>query len=446
MNASGMRRCIAPAILLAAMGIAGSEARAQGHVLLFSPALDAKLADAPFHRHAAERLADRLVRAGIPPQLVIRLSGAEATTERFQEKLTELVNSAAPDELLLVVLCSPGIQIEDVDYVCAANTPVDAAAEAGKSEARLISIRAVAESMAQSASRKQLLIVDAAGVREGPLADAAARFGRLPLRTADNQWIILNRGRHVTARGRQPAMTDFMWSLLDGLVYHADGNRDGTISLFELTEYMKLYSEDSQDTEPRIAGMIGDEVTLLPASADKDEAFPQKELLANAQRLVAEAQKSLLFDVDVYAALTLLDRANRLCRDEGLRGMIVDVLATARILNGEAAQILPDAAVEGKTWTAVLPRACPFYEGGGRTATHTLPAGTIVELTHEPSRYAWVTSAATARWTDRGLQLESFEIKPGDIETSLLRAESSQRVPNEYLRQKFLKITAPPQE
>ena len=449
MNATRRRTWIVSALLAAACAAACGEGRAQGRVLLFSPAVDAKLAEAPFHQHAVARLAERLVKAGIAAEQVVRLSGSEAGTQRFQEVLTELVDDAGKDNLLLVVLCSPGIQVDDVDYVCAADTPADVVAEAAAPEPRLISLAAVAREMAQSASSRQLLVVDGAGVREGPLADAAARFGRLPPATDKGQWTILNRSRHVTARGQQPALTDFMWALLDGLVYHADGNRDGNVSWFELTGYVKLYLEDRQDIAPRIAGKTSDDVIVLPTSADKDEAFPEKELQANAELLVAEAQKALLFDIDVYAALTLLDRANRLCRDGPFKTLIGDVTNTASILNGQALQILPDAEVEGQKWTAVLPRDCGLYGGGGRSVTQTLRAGTIVELTHESHLtrgYVWVVSAAKPRWTDDGLQLEAIAIKPGEIIASELQAAPSKTVPSEYLRQRLLQLTATNQD
>lgn len=453
MNATRMRHWAWLAAFVAAWATTGDEARAQGRILLFAPAVDAKLAETSFHQPAAERLAERLVKAGIPAGQVVRLTGPEAATARFQEVLTELVDAAAKDDLLLVVLCSPGIQVNDVDYVCAADTPADVVAEAAKPEPRLISLAAVAEEMAQSASAKQLLVVDAAGASEGPLADAAARFGRLPVKTAQGlgtakgQWTIFNRGRHVTARGDQPALTDFMWALLDGLVYHADGNRDGNVSWFELTAYIKLYLEDHQDIAPRIAGKAGEDVILLPTTADKDETFPDQKLQANAQRLVTEAQKALLFDVDVYAALTLLDRANRLCRDEAFKALIGDVLSTARILNGQVGEFLPKAEVPGQKWTAVLPRDCGLYEDGGRFVTKTLPAGTIVELTHASTTsrgYVWAVSASAARWTDKGLELAPIAIKPGEIKASELQAEASKTVPNQYLRQRLLQVTATP--
>ncbi len=414
--------------------------KAEDRVLIFAPEIASPLGDAAHHARAAQRLAERLAQGGIAAEHIVRLQGKQATAASFRTALADAVDETPPDGRLVVVLCAPGLEFDDDQYVCAADTSADIAAELAKPEPQIISLDDVVREMAQSASRRRVLIVDPVVALTGPLADANARFGRRPLPAADGQWIVINRSGRMNDRDGQPPITDFLCSVLDGLAVHADGNRDGSVSLLELVEYLKLYAEDRRDPEPRIAGKLDEDFPLVATSADSDQTFPREELQENARRLIVEAEKALLFDVDIEAALNLLDRAARLCRDEDLKTMIADVFASARILNGEAAQVLPQKAEAEKQWTAVLPRGCGLREGGTAKVTRSLPAGTIVDLLIWADRFAWVTSASVPQWSSEGLSLQRLEIEPGWIELADLQANPSSRVPNEYLRQRLAQL------
>jgi hypothetical protein len=416
--------------------------RAEDRVLIFAPEIASLLGDAAHHARAAQRLAERLAQGGINAEQIVRLQGKQATAANFRTALSEAVDETPPDGRLVVVLCAPGWEFDDNEFICAADTPADIAAELAKPDPQIISLEAVVREMAQSASRRRVLIVDPIVAVTEPLADGNARFGRRPLPAPDGQWIVINRSGRMNGRDGQPPITDFFCSVLDGLAVHADGNRDGAVSLLELVEYLKLYAEDRRDPEPRIAGKLDEDFPLIATSADSDRTFPREELQENARRLIVEAEKALLFDVDIEAALNLLDRAARLCRDEDLKAMIADVFASARILNGEAAQVLPRKAEAEKQWTAVLPRGSGLREGGTAKVTKSLPAGTIVDLFFQADKSVWVTSASLPLWSSEGLSLQQLEIEPGWIELADLKANPSSQVPNEYLRQRLAQLLA----
>ena len=371
----------AASLVLAGAGFAASAAAGDG-VVLFAPGEYAHRGDGSFHARAAEQMHQRLLKAGIPEDRMAGLRGKEATAQAFRDALAEMTDTTGPEDLLLVVICSHGVHFDDRDYVLAADTPANPGQETSKANGRIIAIPDVLQEMAVSASNRRLLIVDGAAESDPSLADATVRFGRLPLQTADGQWVILNRANRLSRRGDQPPLTDFFWSLLDGITLHADGNRDGSVSLLELADYAKLYAEEQHNPVPRIAGKTTGDIALLPTSAADDGTFPREALAANARRLVAEARKTLLLEADVRAGLALLDRARRLCDDPDLTRQIDEVSVTAGILNGEADRVLPLAEDAGPTYAAVLPRDAGVYASGAAKASQPLPAGTVVEITN----------------------------------------------------------------
>lgn len=439
MLASARRHGTVLALLWLGAALGGGFARAQDRVLVFAPEVSPQLADAPFHGNGAKRLCERLAQGGISSERIVRLEGSRATAERFWEELGAAAGTAPPSGLLLVILCAPGFQIGDADYLCAADTPVDVAGELAQGTGRVLPLARVLREMDLSASGKRVLIVDPIGPSDS-LADAGARFGRLDLSVSKGQTVVTNRSARLNARDGQPPITDFVCALLDGLSVHADGNRDGSVSLLELVAYLKLYADDRRDPDPRVASNLDDDFALVATSADTDQAFPREKLHANAKRLIAEAEKALLFDTDIEATLTLLDRAERLCYDADLKARIDEMFASARLLNGEADSVLPTAAVARKRWTAVVPRGCGLHEEAAPKATKSLPAGTLVEIALRSERHAWVMSAVAPRWNNGGLKLEPLEIKPGWIPLRALQADPSSSVPNEYLKERLARV------
>lgn len=439
---------IGTAMLLASAGLRTMATAADG-VVLFAPGEYEHLSATPYHASAAEQIHHRLLKAGIPEDRIVTLSGKPATAQAFKDALAKMTDSTGPNDLLLVVICSPGMQFDDRDYVLATDTPQDPRQGIDGQNRRIISISDVLQDMAVSASNRRVLIVDGATEAEPSLSDAVVHFGRIPLPSSDGQWVILNQNNHLNQRGDQPTLTDFIWSLLDGITFHADGNRDGSVSVLELADYMKLYAEEQRNPAPHVAGKTSGDVSLLRTSAADDEAFPRAALVANAKCLVAEARKALLLESDVRAVLALLDRAKRLCDDPDLTREIDEVLASARILNGEADRVLPLAAEAGVTYTAALPREVGLYAAGASKPSQQLPAGTIIQIANrnpvsangQTWTYVSVVAASRPQWKAGKISFSPVEVamQPAWMLASDLAATADQRVPIASLRQEFLK-------
>lgn len=436
------------ALLCTVARFAGTALGADG-VVLFAPGTYESFGNASYHERAATQLAQRLRKAGISEERLVMLCGEQATASAFHDALIDMVDSVGADDLLLIVICSYGLQFDDRDCVVAADTPASVTDEVGKQDGRIISLTNVLEELAVSASQRRLLLVDGAAPSEPAITDAAARFGRLPLKTADGQWVILNRSDRVSQRGPEPPVTDFVWSLLDGITFHADGNRDGNVSVLELADYMKLYAEARDNPVPTMAGKTSGDVSLVSTSAADDQTFPSEALAANARRLVLEARKTLLLELDVRGGLGLLDRARRLCGDAELQQEIDEVSNTARLLRGEADQILPLQKDEAITYLAVLPREVGVYAAGSSTPSKQLPAGTVVELTRrsvstangQSRTYVGATGAFQPAWQAGEVSFRPIPL-PADSVWMLgsdLVVSDEQAIPAASLRQQFLK-------
>lgn len=419
------------------LSTAANVARAEGWALVFAPQYKA-LPAGPHQQDAANQLKSRLANAGIPAANIKLVVGVEATAERFREALRDVTNSVSETDLYVVVLCGHGLQFDDADYICTADTPANVEAEVRGQGDRLLKTSDILEEMSIAPSMRQLLILDGSGVRDGPLLDASLRFGRSQLLTTNGQWLIVNRSRRLKRRVGGPKLSSFMWSLLDGVADHADGNRDGRVSLLELTDYMKLYAEENDDIPPRIAGKVGADAQLLRATASNDASFPAKQLTRNASQLTAEASEVLLFDLNAEAAIAMLDRAKRLCRDAVLRRTIDRHIATARILKGEM-QLVPRVNNDKAHWVAVLPQAVRVPEG-------TLPVGTIVHVTVNDSVNLLSEPVAMPKQTAQGVVYEAVKAPFRDslywIPHSLFKPESEQAIPNNYLRRRLAVIGA----
>jgi hypothetical protein len=351
-------------------------------------------------------------------------------------------------DLLLVILCSPGVQLDNSDYVLSADSPEDLPTEKGKTDPRLVPIAEVAEEMAASASNRRVLIVDGASNDDSALAKAAIRFGRSPIESRDGQWVILNQSNRTSIRGDQPAMTDFAWSFLDGVTLHADGNRDGSVTVFELSDYMKLWAEEHRMPPPRIAAKTSDDLPLLATSAAADPTFPRDELARNARRLLAEARKALRLEMDVRAAAALVDRARRLCDDADLKGEIDMVSATTEILKGNADKVLPLKASEGVTYEAALPKEAGVFLDGETKPSRKLPIGTVVQIAYrapsstDGANATFVRVVEALRLELKGDQVVSSPIPlPAEsvwMLSSDLTATPGQTTPIASLREQFL--------
>ena len=231
----------------------------------------------------------------------------------------------------------------------------------------------------------------------------------------------------------------------------------GTVSVLELADYMKLYAEEQNNPVPKIAGKTSGDVVLVSTSTAEDDSFPREALATNARRLVTEARKTLLLELDVRAGMGLLDRAKRLCADPGLEHEIEQVAVTAGILRGEADRVLPESKEEETSYLAVLPREAGVYAAGAAKPSQHLPAGTVVQVTHRAvstaegrsSTYISANGALLPEWKTDEVSFTSIPL-PGDAVWMLAKdfivASDEPTVPAMTLREQFLKPAAVAEE
>jgi hypothetical protein len=448
-------KAIATTLLFAVATYATITAAAD-RVLLFAPGEYEHHQAAPYHANAAKNLHDRLLKANIHEDQMIWLHGREATATAFRKALGNLVDSTGPQDLLLVVLCSPGMRQDDSDYIFSADTPDNPKISKGEKDPKMIPVAEVVSEMGVSASNKRILLVDGASEGDFAQSDAAIHFGRAPIEVRSGQWVILNQSNSISARGNQPDITAFMWSFLDGIAIHADGNHDGVVTALELADYMKLYAEEQRLPLPRFAGKATEDMNLVSTSTADDETFPREKLVENARRLTTEARKALRLDLDVQAALALLDRASRLCNDEDFKKELDMVSASAKIMSGKAEEVLPLQARDDVIFEAVLPKDVLGYNSANRSRSQQLPAGSVVYIKNRVSAptsqgdqqtYVCIVDALQldlkndqTTYTPIKLASESIWVLADD-----LVATTNQTVPPVSLRRQFMKTENTPQ-
>lgn len=438
---------VAVTLMLVDMG-SGTKAMAADGVVLFAPGVYEHQSPTAFHANAAKQIHGRLLKSGVLEGRIAWIQGRQATVAAFSDALTNMANSTESNDLLLVVICSPGVRYEDHDYVFTADTPTDPRQGIDATKPRLLAIAQVLREMGASVSKRRVLIVDGAAEGDSSVGPAFVQFGCASVEPSEGQWVIINRANVMGQRAEQSPMTDFMWSFADGIAFHADGNRDGFISVLELVDYMKLYAEEQRNTTPSFAGKTTGDAAFLPTSAANDDTFPREALLANARRLVAEARKALLLELDLTGSQALLTRAGRLCVDVDLKAEIDDLTVTASILGGKT-NVVPLVASEGITYSVVLPREAGLYSPGATQASRRLPAGTVVQISHRsPSSSegdAWpflrVVGASRPQWTAGQISFHPVAVpsEPLWMLGSELVATADQAVPSVSLRQEFLK-------
>lgn len=384
---------------------------ADGRALIIAPGNYQHLPDLPNQQWAGDAIRSRLLKAGWEPEKIQLLTGTNATVREIQSALDEATANVMSDELFLVYVCAYGVQYDDVDYICAADTPSDAKGEAGKRRSKLISLSRIIKRMSISAAERKMLVVDGVGLQGDAYAAANSRFGRRPpVAQNDGQWTIVNRSPLRRQRG-ETELTGFTWSFLDGITVHADGNQDGVISVLELSAYMKLAAEHQERLPPRFTGKLTNDAQLLASSEQNDTDFPREELDQLAEKATEYASRLLVFEFDADYAVSVLDRARRLARDDKLRAEIQKWEAAVRIMKGQARQVLPWDHSSTREHYAVV--AQDAYLG-----QQLVKAGTQLTIGYQSSDgYGRVLAAETPRIAADGSRV--LEPLPGNFRDQL---------------------------
>ena len=395
---------------------------ARDHVILFAPGDYQHLKPAPFHAAGASSVED-LLRKSSPNAEITTLTGSSATSERFLDAVDQVSSRVDENDAFMVFVFSAALEINDQHFITTYATPKDVASVAGtpSAEKQLVPVQKLLQLFSLSRSTRCLLVMDSAtATPDGPLTDANLRVGRRGEAVKDGQWVIISRGRRLLTRNKT-TLTSFAWSLLDGIHFHADANRDQAVTSLELSNYMKLFAEDQNEPSPRFSGKTSDRSDLFVTVDRNDPSLPTNALNENSRALYEAAQQQLAIYLDGSLAMAQLDRANRLAHEDQLVSDIQANLVTAQILNGDIDKVF--TAPDRDEWWIVLPKTTMVKHHNRPSSS--LPGGTIIRATKYVDGF--VNSAEAYRVGLHGSQLRFERItdqSPGWVWAAHLKSDS----------------------
>ena len=269
----------------------------------------------------------------------------------------------------------------------------------------LIPVQDIVRAMSLSASTKRCLVIDTAGSQEGILREAGVRFGNRPIQVLDHQWVILNRsqrmsGQETTSGGRT---TRFMQSVLDGMAWHADSDRDNEVSLLEFSDYVRDVALAEQTTPPRLLGKATDDFVLVSSTATPDDArsLPEAQRHRLANTLLQPAMPALFVEQNVEAALQLLNRAAEYGGNQETHERIDSLFDTALASKGDVRLALQRAKLNSRPLFLLVRDRVPIHTPGSKTGRTrrfaesgmTLKATTV----SDDGKFVWVVQGYSPR-------------------------------------------------
>ncbi|QEG00783.1 hypothetical protein Mal15_48550 [Stieleria maiorica] len=429
-------------ITLAAIvaGFDGTAVQAQTrHAIVFAPGQYPSLPGATYHALAAKGLPRQLERCGFQRQQMRILTGPAATQKGLDDAIEDAILSVSPGDIVVLIAQSYGIHSGGADYLASYATEL---AADGSIAGEAIDVAALVRNLADITDTQQMILIDGHSHGVGIPEEAAARFGRALPVPAAGQVIAVGREGKLITRGKV-TLTAFSWSLFDGLDSHADRDRSGTVSAQELTRYASDFAADARVSAPRIAGKLsGNESLFLVTSPEQTRYADQLNL--QARRLAAEAMQALHLELDAKAAINLLDRAKRLCRDDQIEASIDDSLLSADVLyRGFDAVFAPSVKPE-RSWQLIIEKPTRFYVALNPVPVATLEIGTVVRIDRRQGTWLEVESVRRPVVDGGTLRFADVSLPPdGFVRTSDFRGASSQVVPSEYLKNQLVRIQSP---
>lgn len=274
----------------------------QGHAVIWIAAESEGSNQLAMHRASAGELRSQLLLSGYPAEQIVLLDGADA--DQLQQQLQTVADASKPDQTILVFLMGTGVCIDGRDGL---QNPEGA-------ESPMVSIQSVLEILQTSACVQQTVICD--GWRqESPQTPAAGYqdFGTGALTLSDGQAAIVSR-----MAGLDGQQTRFMSAVRDALTELADQNKDQTISITELNEYLLNYAATYGLSQPlSLFGNLASEIAVAKAATLEEVGRMTSEVRADlAWTQIQNAYQQLLLENNSEAARIALQRAISLRPDE----------------------------------------------------------------------------------------------------------------------------------
>lgn len=394
---------------------------ADGWAVVFAPGNYESLPNSEYHRVGANRLRNRLLKAGFDKQRVRILAGGmpdvsgPATSESLRETVLDLTSKAQDGDLLLVVVASYGAHIRGRDYVCDTTaTARQIAAFAGDDKTdtpdSLIPVRNIADWMFElSEKAHQCLLVDGAATDSGLDHHIANPFGTASSGASSRQYAMFSQtGKLKLIGSPQETRTVFMQSLLDAFAGHADFNGNDSVSVLELTDYMRLFAEEEHAATPRLAGGSSLDFALASVDSDtKNDGLSVELRQRLAETLLTSARTALLFERDVDGARG----ATRRALEYGITGPLHDEIAmmmlTLKVLEGQFDEAWNDSQKLGQPLLVYAPQNLEIK--AGEKTLGMFDAGRMGLITKTAGAWARLQTIYKPAWKNDRLTFEETE-------------------------------------
>jgi|GEM_PF-6697903 len=396
--------------------------------VILAPGQHDQVAATPQHANAGRELARRLEKAGFKKSQIVVLADDQKSADRqptasnFRQQLEAVRDAAQADDVILIAVAAPVRTVGDADVIVTRDAQAKAATDP-------LRVAEIVQTLKSSASKHRVLVVDSAEVGK---KDSEQTLGQKTLGLPEGQWAIFNGGHRVRNESieGQP-LTYFMQSVLDGLASLADGNRDGEVSVLELTEYMQLYAETQKLPAPHVHGKTTEDFKLatISSSGHDEHLLPSAIREKLARRLYDSASVCLFVEDRPLQALESLRRA-ALYRPESKLAREIDTLTnTALSATGQV-----EAA-----WKRAQARSEPLFlrvngpvelclpgQGTGPALPRNIYIKAVSEASSETQKWLYVTAAYQPRYEDHRVSFIEYPLKPGMIRIS----EASQLEPS----------------
>jgi hypothetical protein len=240
---------LALTIVIAAFSAArGADNPPQRYALLIGVNSYTHLSDLQFCENDMRSLREACIAAGFPEKNVTYMHKGSERPElipvknHVMEQLKILLKGVQPNDLVLVAFSGHGVHVGDKDYFCT----IDAKLE--DPQGTMVPAAEVADLLDKSPARQQVMLIDACrndplpeGTRSASGPSVATAFTR-SVKSKDNAshgLMVMRSCDEQQVSVEDPALQHgvFMNFVVNGLLGHADANRDKQVTLLELYQY-----------------------------------------------------------------------------------------------------------------------------------------------------------------------------------------------------------------
>ncbi|MEQ8791687.1 MAG: caspase family protein [Pirellulaceae bacterium] len=189
-------------------------------------------------------LRDALVHSGFEDNNVTLLHGGSARQEllpfrnNILEQLKVMLGGVKENDLLVVAFSGHGVHIQGKDYFCAADTKLE------DPDGTMVSADAVSALLKSSKARQKVMIIDAC--RNDPMPEGTRSTSQIGMfrsvvggDSTSGGFVVMRSCKAEQVSVEDPELQHgvFMNFVVNGLLGHADADRDNEVDLLELHRY-----------------------------------------------------------------------------------------------------------------------------------------------------------------------------------------------------------------